>query len=823
MTVITASPTSFQQLLQLQRVSIEHLDSIRSLLQAGDPTTQLKILEKLEQLSSVDAKTQAQQLQVSNTTNVINEKNVENIKNLESTVDSLRTELTNASNSNTSNASNTNNKSLESKIEALKIISKESLKTQTEALKTAHEQSKISVESQVTSRESFTTLQPMGERSIKTEVEIKAELKAMRADNAKALKQQIEAITTQHNTHTDEQATIVAKTSETTEQFKSISEKLSEFKESVKGSVTGAFKGMREAPGAMIKGATQGVGASMVSSGLLKKGGITDTLFGISKREARNEFVKKQQAFGSEKTVPELHQDFVLAGKTASNIKGNAAKIEDLKKTTGLSEQDIGKLKEGRALLDEKAKLTTEYAKHDKAGQFAADSLKEGRSEAEHKNNPDPVYKPGKKKLVENTAVLASGPSKVDAPRVAAAESIESGRVAVESKEDKNEHLSVLKEQSTLLSKIEENTRLGAQPSGKTSAKKEATEEKTPSILDKAMGVVGNAASAAGSWLSKKGGKLGALGKVLGMGGALAGGAEVVGAGTLGAGVEALTPATGILSKGASLAKGLAGGVGGIVGGLALDYASDKLKESGHEKLGAAADIGSSALSGAGTGAMIGTMIAPGVGTAIGGAVGGLVGGAYGLYKNAGTLFGDDETKASLGVEPSVWAPNGAAGRSASEEPSASQILAQEKVARAQQKAGQVAPSGTGSGTLQGGQASQELQTRPIDFGVGNSWDSNGAVDKSIEVYTAQKGAIQHSATNTADMVKPTTNSGVIVNNLSGKVDALKELAPQVANNTVIAPSNTTVNNTTNTSKIFPPTRIQDQSMDRYRYSRATY
>ena len=819
MTVITASPTSFQQLLQLQRVSIEHLDSIRSLLQTGDPTAQLKILEKLEQLSNASAKTQAEQLQVSNTTNVINEKNVE--KNVD------------------------NVKSLESKIEALKIISKESLKTQTEALKTAHEQSKISVESQVTSRESFTTLQPMGERSIKTEVEIKAELKAMRADNAKALKQQIEAITTQHNTHTDEQATIVAKTSETTEEFKSISEKLSEFKESVKGSVTGAFKGMREAPGAMIKGATQGMGSRMVSSGLLKKGGITDTLFGISKREARNEFVKKQQAFDSEKSVPELQQDFVLAGKTASNIKGNAAKIEDLKKTTGLSEQDIGKLKEGRALLDEKAKLTTEYAKHDKAGQFAADSLKEGRSEAEHKNNPDPVYRSGKKKLVENTAVLTSGSSRADTPRVAAAESIESGRIAVQSEEDKNEHLLVLKEQSTLLSKIEENTRLGAQPSGKTSAKKEATEEKTPSILDKAMGVAGNAASAAGSWLSKKGGKLGALGKVLGMGGALAGGAEVVGAGTLGAGVEALTPATGILSKGASLAKGLAGGVGGIVGGLALDYASDKLKESGHEKLGAATDIGSSALSGAGTGAMIGSIV-PGVGTMIGGAVGGLVGGAYGLYKNAGTLFGDGAATRSASQElqtrpidfgiGSTWGPAGAAGRS----------------------------------------ASQELQTKQIDFGIGNSWDSNGAVDKSTQVYTTQKGAIQEAAdavkagkapdynsqldltntiiekygkdlspqsktmlegqvrrsiqdsaanitSNTADMVKPTTNSGVIVNNLSGKVDALKELAPQVANNTVIAPSNTTVNNTTNTSKIFPPTRIQDQSMDRYRYSRATY
>lgn len=796
MTVITASPTSFQQLLQLQRVSIEHLDSIRSLLQTGDPTAQLKILEKLEQLSNASAKTQTEQLEVVKTTNVVNEKNVDNVK------------------------------SLESKIEALKIISKESLKTQTEALKTAHEQSKISVESQVTSRESFTTLQPMGERSIKTEVEIKAELKAMRADNAKALKQQIEAITTQHNTHTDEQATIVAKTSETTEEFKSISEKLKE-----------SIKGIREAPSAMIKGATQGVGSRMVSSGLLKKGGITDTLFGISKREARNEFVKKQQAFDSEKSVPELQQDFVLAGKTASNIKGNAAKIEDLKKTTGLSEQDIGKLKEGRALLDEKAKLTTEYAKHDKAGQFAADSLKEGRSEAEHKNNPDPVYRPGKKKLVENTAVLASGPSRADAPRVAAAESIESGRVAVQSEEDKNEQLAVIKEQTTLLSKIEENTRAGRPGL----VMKAAEKKEEPSIFQKVLGGVADAIGPIGESLGK--GSKGKVGSVL----------KKVG----GAALRIAGPALAIGAADWAL------GAAGLLGDKPIDETKD---EENWQK----SSIFEKAQSGvARTVENIGEWVSPN------------------LAKEAKATRIENESKyfekkqadeeinkkeedklrdSRAGRPGGIWASITAATRSASEEPSASQILAQEKNG-----------------------ASQELQTRPIDFGVGNTWGPDGAAGRSAQLNTVQKSVMQDTTTsntvglkqeldarirastglalnagtdadgtanagmkafmaneartkeifdllekkenakglnitsNTADMVKPTTSSGVIVNNLSGKVDALKELAPQVANNTVIAPSNTTVNNTTNTSKIFPPTRIQDQSMDRYRYSRATY
>jgi hypothetical protein len=82
----------------------------------------------------------------------------------------------------------------------------------------------------------------------------------------------------------------------------------------------------------------------------------------------------------------------------------------------------------------------------------------------------------------------------------------------------------------------------------------------------------------------------------------------------------------------------LRGSVAGIVGGVALDYAGDKLKESGHEILGASADIASSALSFAGTGALLGTMFAPGPGTAIGATLGGIAGAGYGLYNNWGTI-----------------------------------------------------------------------------------------------------------------------------------------------------------------------------------------
>jgi hypothetical protein len=103
-----------------------------------------------------------------------------------------------------------------------------------------------------------------------------------------------------------------------------------------------------------------------------------------------------------------------------------------------------------------------------------------------------------------------------------------------------------------------------------------------------------------------------------------------------------------IVKKG-GMVKGLVKGVGkGLVGaalGMGADYAADKLKESGHDELGAAADIGSEALSWGGVGATIGSVV-PGIGTLAGGAIGAIGGAAYGTYKNwdkAGKWFGANE------------------------------------------------------------------------------------------------------------------------------------------------------------------------------------
>jgi hypothetical protein len=102
------------------------------------------------------------------------------------------------------------------------------------------------------------------------------------------------------------------------------------------------------------------------------------------------------------------------------------------------------------------------------------------------------------------------------------------------------------------------------------------------------------------------------------------------------------------LGAGKNLLGKIPGGAikGGIaaLGGAALSWGGDKLKESGHEKIGGAMDVAGQAASWGGTGAMIGSVI-PGVGTAVGATVGALAGGAYGLYKNWGNLFGGNEEK----------------------------------------------------------------------------------------------------------------------------------------------------------------------------------
>ena len=104
------------------------------------------------------------------------------------------------------------------------------------------------------------------------------------------------------------------------------------------------------------------------------------------------------------------------------------------------------------------------------------------------------------------------------------------------------------------------------------------------------------------------------------------------------------------------IAKGIGGGIGGLLGGAALSYGADAARASGHEKIGAGADVASDALTYGGMGATIGSVI-PGIGTAVGAGVGALGGAAYGLYKNWGTLKGGDQPSPTSNATMSAATP----------------------------------------------------------------------------------------------------------------------------------------------------------------------
>ena len=192
------------------------------------------------------------------------------------------------------------------------------------------------------------------------------------------------------------------------------------------------------------------------------------------------------------------------------------------------------------------------------------------------------------------------------------------------------------KGEEPLATAVEENTQATGQVAEQVGTSNQilttlvSRQEQTNLILEKVLKAIESGGTGGGG-----GGGIGAsiadaLGSVGGGGGKGAG---------AGAGGAASGSKPGFLSKAGGFIKGAAKGVGGLLGGMALDYASDKLTASGHEKLGAAASIGSSALTGAGYGAMLGPA---------GAAVGGALGGAYGLYKNWGNLTGGPSKSADV-------------------------------------------------------------------------------------------------------------------------------------------------------------------------------
>jgi hypothetical protein len=182
------------------------------------------------------------------------------------------------------------------------------------------------------------------------------------------------------------------------------------------------FKTIGERIGDLKKGFTE----KFSMSGIMKSlnvGGV------FNKSIEKDKFIKQQQAIDPTKSRKELAENFKGAQKASKEIKKNEAAVEEFKKTTGLSDSDIGKTVRGKELLSKRESLTSEYSKFDARSQFV-------------RQEP------------EKAELISMKPAEEKTPTAAFAS-------AGEQQEAANEQLKVQGAQADLLTKIEENTRPG--------------------------------------------------------------------------------------------------------------------------------------------------------------------------------------------------------------------------------------------------------------------------------------------------------------------------------------------------------------------------
>jgi hypothetical protein len=186
------------------------------------------------------------------------------------------------------------------------------------------------------------------------------------------------------------------------------------------------FKTMSERFDDFIKKSKDVLSPAGLKSSLLKTfnvGGI------FNKSIEREKFIKTQRALGSEKTRAELKDDFKGAQQAAKASQKAERDIDDYKKLTGLSEDQMRKFEPGRKLLENRAAATNEYAKFDIRS-----------SQLKNNENVTPTQAHADTGTLEENAI---------------------------------EEQKMIREQSDLLMKIEQNTR-GESPDQKAKPKEES-------------------------------------------------------------------------------------------------------------------------------------------------------------------------------------------------------------------------------------------------------------------------------------------------------------------------------------------------------------
>lgn len=197
------------------------------------------------------------------------------------------------------------------------------------------------------------------------------------------------------------------------------------------------FKTMSERFDDFVKKTKDTFSPSGLKTSLMK----TFNIGGIfNKSIEREKFIKTQRALGSEKTRAELKEDFKGAQTAAKASQKAEKEIEDYRKLTGLSEEQMRKYEPGKKLLEKREAASNEYAKFDiRAAQL-------------------------KKEEVSPTESFAQSGASEEA--------------AIENQK-------MVKEQSDLLLKIEQNTR-GESPDQKAKPKEE--ESKGGGLLGSLLG-----------------------------------------------------------------------------------------------------------------------------------------------------------------------------------------------------------------------------------------------------------------------------------------------------------------------------------------------
>ena len=297
------------------------------------------------------------------------------------------------------------------------------------------------------------------------------------------------------------------------------------------------FKNLSDKMGDFKKGFAEKYGAGnrlKTTMGALNIGGVFD------KQIAKQDFIKQQKALGSTKTAKELGEDFKGAQKSAKAIKGTEADIEAFKKTTGLSDSQLEKTKEGKRLLAQRESQSSEYSKFD---------LKSGlvRQGSEEIKPAEPIAALGiKKDMFANLPV---------------------GKYGGKNKEADLETARAAQEQTSLLKTIAD--KIGGEGAKRVPiARTEATDGKGGGLLDGITGFLGEGLMKTFKTLFSPKNLLKSLGKVFAIGA------------IIGALWEGISDGFDEYMKTGDIGKALIAGLAGIVDFLTFGlFDKDKIKE----------------------------------------------------------------------------------------------------------------------------------------------------------------------------------------------------------------------------------------------------